>query len=181
MNEDGVIDPNEFFSPLPGENGISQPMAIAAPNLVVDKTGTAVLGGSTINLGEWGEFTIDVVNNGTIDAWNVTLLDRLPDGPNGGMCDLTPEILSVQLAGVPLSQGVHYSLTYTGPPTCELSLTLLDAAGPIAPGEHLIIEYRTKLDAEQSERRDAHEHRRRDAVVQRRQQQPRRALRSSTR
>ncbi len=74
--------------------------------------------------------------------------DRLPDGPTGGMCDLTPETLSVTLAGTPLVQGTGYSLTYTGPPTCQLTLTLLDAAGPIGPNEHLILTYRTKLDAD---------------------------------
>ena len=88
-----------FYQPLPGEWGISPPMTIASPNLVVDKTGTTVLGGTLINLGEWAQFTVDVLNNGLTDAWTVHLEDRLPDGPTGGMCDLTPEILSVTLGG----------------------------------------------------------------------------------
>jgi uncharacterized repeat protein (TIGR01451 family) len=137
-----------FYEPLPGEWGISPPMTIAAPNLVVDKSGTTVLGGTFINLGEWAQFTVDVLNSGLTDAWTVHLEDRLPDGPTGGMCDLTPETLSVTLAGTPLVQGTGYSLTYTGPPTCQLTLTLLDAAGPIGPNEHLILTYRTKLDAD---------------------------------
>jgi uncharacterized repeat protein (TIGR01451 family)/fimbrial isopeptide formation D2 family protein len=144
----GRLIDGTFYSPLPGENGVSGETTIAGPNLVVDKTGTTALGGTTINLGEWGEFTIDVANTGQFDAWNVTLLDRLPDGANGGMCDMTPQITGIQLGGAQLTQGVHYTLTYTGPPTCELSLTLLDAAGPIAPGQHLIVEYRTKLDVD---------------------------------
>ncbi|MDR7134989.1 putative repeat protein (TIGR01451 family)/fimbrial isopeptide formation D2 family protein [Lysobacter niastensis] len=144
----GRLIDGTFYNPLPGENGVSAPTVIAGPNLVVNKTGTAVLGGSTLNLGEWGEFTVDAVNTGQFDAWNVTLLDRLPDGPTGGMCDMTPEITGVQLGGTLLTQGVHYTLSYTGAPTCELSLTLLDAAGSIAPGEHLVLEYRTKLDAD---------------------------------
>lgn len=143
VNDDGVIGPDEFFSPLPGENGISPPMMIVAPNLVVTKTGPA-----TMNLGPWGQFAIDVQNTGLGDSWDVTILDRLPDGPTGGMCDLTPEMLSVTLAGNPLVQGTGYSLNYTGPPSCELTLTLLDAAGPIGPNEHLIVTYRTKLDAD---------------------------------
>ena len=48
-------------------------MTIAAPELVVTKTGPA-----TMNLGEWGDFVIDVANIGLSDAWNVTLLDRCP-------------------------------------------------------------------------------------------------------
>jgi large repetitive protein len=135
-----------FYQPLPGEWGISQPMTIASPNIVVEKTGTTVLGGTLINLGEWAQFTVDILNNGLTDAWTVHLEDRLPDGPTGGMCDLTPEILSVTLAGTPLAQGTGYSLTYTGPPTCRLTLTLLDAAGPLQPNQHLILTYRTKLD-----------------------------------
>ena len=46
-----------FYEPLPGENGITPPMTIAAPELVVTKTGPA-----TMNIGEWGDFVIDVAN-----------------------------------------------------------------------------------------------------------------------
>ncbi len=143
----GRLIDGEFFEPLPGEWGISPPLTIAAPELVVTKTGPATLG-LTLNLGQWGQFSIDVENTGLTDAWNVTILDQFPDGPTGGMCDLTPEILGVTLAGNPLSEGVDYSLGYSGPPTCELSLTLLDTSAPIGPGEHLVIDYRTKLDAD---------------------------------
>jgi len=144
----GRLIDGTFYNPLPGENGISPPTVIAGPNLVVNKSGTSVLGGSPLNLGEWGDFTVDAVNTGQFDAWNVTLLDRLPDGPNGGMCDMTPQITGVTLGGTALTEGVHYTRTYTGAPTCELSLTLLDAAGPVAPGAHLVLQYRTKLDAD---------------------------------
>ena len=51
-------------------------MTIGAPSLVVDKTGPV-----TMNMGETGQFTIDVVNTGIFDAWNVTLVDRLPNDP----------------------------------------------------------------------------------------------------
>jgi large repetitive protein len=144
--EFGRLIDGVFHQPLPGEWGVTPPMTIASPNIVVDKSGTTVLGGTLINLGEWAQFTVDVLNNGLTNAWTVHLEDRLPDGPNGGMCDLTPEILSVTLAGAPLAQGTGYSLTYTGPPSCQLTLNLLDAAGPIHPNEHLIVTYRTKLD-----------------------------------
>ena len=140
----GRLIDNEFFEPLPGEWGISPPLTIAAPELIVDKSGPA-----TMNLGENGQFTIDVVNSGLSDAWNVTLLDRLPSGPTGGMCDTTPAITSVTLAGTPLTQGTHYTLAYTpGPPNCQLTLTLLDAAGPIGPNEHLVVGYQAELEAD---------------------------------
>jgi uncharacterized repeat protein (TIGR01451 family) len=139
----GRLIDDQFFEPLPGEWGISPPLTIAAPNLVVDKTGPA-----TMNLGETGQFTIDVLNAGLSDAWDITLLDRIPNGPTAGMCDTPPVISSVTLGGSPLTEGTHYSLNYaTGPPSCELTLTLLDAAGPIQPNEHLIVSYQLELDA----------------------------------
>src|SRR2546426_7072380 len=77
-----------FYEPLPGQSGVTPPMTIAAPMLVVTKSGPA-----TMNLGQWGNFSIDVQNTGLSDAWNVSLRDLLPHGATGGMCDQTPEIL----------------------------------------------------------------------------------------
>jgi uncharacterized repeat protein (TIGR01451 family) len=82
----GRLIEGTFYEPLPGEWGISEPMVIAAPALVVTKTGPTTLG-RTLNLGQWGQFGIDVQNTGLTPAWDVRLLDRLPDGPTGGMCD----------------------------------------------------------------------------------------------
>ncbi|QKT04624.1 DUF11 domain-containing protein [Ectothiorhodospiraceae bacterium 2226] len=145
----GRLIEGDFYDPLPGEWGVTDPMTIVAPNLVVSKDGPDVLGG--LNLGEWGEFAVDVWNDGTGDAWNVTLIDRLPSGSSnefhGGMCDMVPEVTGVTLAGAPLSLGTDYTRTYNTA-TCELSLTLLDAGGPIGPNEHLLVSYRTKLDAD---------------------------------
>jgi uncharacterized repeat protein (TIGR01451 family) len=146
-----------FYEPLPGEWGISPPLTIAGPDLVVTKTGPATLG-RTLNLGEWGDFGIDVQNAGLSDAWDVTILDRLPDGPTGGMCDAAPEVLSARVFAAdgvtpvpgkgPLVAGTDFSLNYAGAPSCELSLTMLTAAATIGPGERLIIDYRTRLDAD---------------------------------
>ena len=130
-----------FYQPLPGESGISPPLTISAPNLVVTKTGPA-----TLNLGQWGTFNVDVANNGNFAAWDADVLDRLPEGPTGGMCDQIPQILSVTLAGNPLTAGTQYIESFGGPPSCQLQLNLLDAAGPIAPGQHLDVSYRTQLD-----------------------------------
>src|SRR5262249_44214638 len=145
--EFGRLIDGVFYQPLPGEWGVSPPMTIDAPQLVVTKTGPATLG-RTLNLGEWGQFGIDVANNGNFGAWDVAVRDRLPDGPTGGTCDQVPEILSVTLGGHPLPQGTQYTQSFVGPPTCLLSLDLLDAAGPIGPGQHLIVDYRTRLDAD---------------------------------
>jgi len=135
-----------YHEPLPGEWGRTEPMTIVKPGLVVTKEGSP----SVINLGQWAEFTIDVWNSGPSagDAWNVKIVDLLPRDPSnpprqGGMCDLTPEVQGVTLAGTPLTLGTDYSLSYVG---CELSLTLLER--PIKPNEHLVIAYRTKVDAD---------------------------------
>ncbi len=146
-----------FYEPLPGENGISPPLTIAAPQLVVTKTGPTTLG-LTLNLGQWGTFGIDVQNTGLTDAFDVTLLDRLPDGATGGMCDTTPEILSARVFAAdgvtpvpgkgPLVPGTDFSQSYSAAPSCELTLTMLTPAGVIGPSERLVISYRTRLDAD---------------------------------
>ena len=88
-------------------------MTIVGPDLVVTKTGPA----SVINLGQWADFTVDVWNRGTFagDAWNVNIVDLLPSNSsnrfNGGMCDLTPEVTGVTLAG--RSRITSYNVCYT--------------------------------------------------------------------
>jgi len=122
------------------------------PGLTVTKTGPA-----TMRLAEWGNFVIGVQNASESDAYNVTLVDQLPDGPTGGMCDTTPEILSAQVFAAdgvtpvagkgPLVQGVDYSLAYDGA-ACELTFNTITAAAVIAVDERLMIAYRTQLDAD---------------------------------
>jgi len=141
-----------FYQPLPGEAGVTPPLTIAAPLLTVTKSGPA-----TMNLGQWGNFALDVQNTGLIDAWNANLRDLLPRGATGGMCDRTPEILSAQVFAadgvnpVPgkgsLTSGTDYSLSYSAAPNCQLDITILTAAGRIGPNERLIIRYRTQLDS----------------------------------
>ena len=139
----GRLIDNVYYQPLPGDNGETQPMTIVGPDLVLTKTGPSTI----VNLGEWAEFTIDVWNSGSSDAWHVKILDQLPSESSsnfsGGMCDMTPEVTGVTLAGSQLTQGSDYDLSYTG---CELNLTLLEAAGPVGLDEHLVITYRTKVD-----------------------------------
>src|SRR5213594_1300647 len=139
-------------TPAPNDPTQDTVGSLAAPVLVVTKSGPA-----TMNLGQWGNFGIDVRNTGLSDAWNVTLRDLLPHGATGGMCDLRPEILSAQVFAAdgvtpvagkgPLNAGSGYSLSYSAAPSCQLDITMLTAAGRIGPNERLIIGYRTQLDA----------------------------------
>jgi uncharacterized repeat protein (TIGR01451 family)/fimbrial isopeptide formation D2 family protein len=149
----GRLIDGTFYEPLPGEWGVTPPMTIAVPELALTKTGPA-----TLNLLQPGDFTLDVLNVGNVTAWNATLLDRLPDGPDGSMCDAAPTVVSAQVFasdGVtpvpgkgPLTEGSDFSISYDSAPRCELSLTMLTAASAIGPGERLIVSYRTQLDAD---------------------------------
>src|SRR4029077_13245556 len=120
-----------FHYPLPGQNGISSPpLTIAAPQPVMTKSGPA-----TMNLGQLGQFALNLQNTGNIDAWNVTIVDRLPTGATGGMCTAAPQILSArvfQADGVtpvpgkgPLTAGTDYTVSFTGAPACTLTLNML--------------------------------------------------------
>src|SRR6266576_754074 len=124
----------------------------SAPSLVLTKTGPA-----TMSPGQLGQFGLNVQNTGVIDAWNPTILDRLPKAsPTGGMCSFTPQTLSAQVFqanGVtpvpgkgPLVPGADFSINYSGAPNCELTLTMLTAAATISQNQRLIINYRTQLD-----------------------------------
>jgi uncharacterized repeat protein (TIGR01451 family)/fimbrial isopeptide formation D2 family protein len=125
----------------------------STPNLTLTKTGPA-----TMSVGQLGQFGLNVQNTGVSDAWNATILDRLPKpSPTGGMCSFTPQILSAQVFqtnGVtpvpgkgPLVPGTDFSISYNGAPTCELTLTMLTAAATISQNQRLIIYYQTQLDA----------------------------------
>src|ERR1043166_9061835 len=82
-----------FHYPLPGQQGVSSPpLTIAAPGLVLTKGGPA-----TMNPGQLGQFTLNVQNTGNSDAWNATIVDKLPAGTTGGMCNMTPQVLSARV------------------------------------------------------------------------------------
>ena len=127
--------------------------ALVPPELVVTKSGPA-----TMTLAQPGDFTLDVLNTGPNDAWNTALLDVLPDGATGGMCDLPPQVSSARVFALdgfttvpgkgPLAEGVDFALSYAGAPTCELSLTMLSAASVVGPDERLIITYQAQLDVD---------------------------------
>jgi uncharacterized repeat protein (TIGR01451 family) len=129
------------FTPPPG-----------TPVLMVDKSGPAQL-----KPAQWGNFAVDMHNTGNIDAHNVTLVDRLPDGPTGGMCTTPPQVLSARVFAAdgvttvpgkgPLVQGVDYSVVYNGA-ACELTFNTLSAASVIGVDERLLISYRAQVDAD---------------------------------
>ena len=120
------------------------------PGLSATKTGPAML-----RLAEWGNFNLGIQNESEADAYNATIVDVLPDGPAGGMCDTTPEILSAQVFegdGVtpipgkpPLVEGTDYTFTWDGG-LCEFTFVTLSTESVIGVGERLMIDYRTQID-----------------------------------
>jgi uncharacterized repeat protein (TIGR01451 family)/fimbrial isopeptide formation D2 family protein len=144
-----------FYEPLPGEWGVTQPLTIAEPILVVTKSSSE----TALNLGIPANFTIDVQNVGGSAAWGATILDQFPDGADGGMCDYNPISgagVSAQIFAAdgttpvsgPLNQGGDFSVSYSGAPGCQLSLTLESAAAVIGPSQHLIISYQSQIDGD---------------------------------
>src|SRR2546422_180478 len=142
-----------FHYPLAGQQGVSSPpLTIAAPGLVMTKGGPA-----TMTPGQLGQFTLNVQNTGNSDAWNATIVDKLPTGTTGGMCNTAPQVLSAQVfqadgitpvAGKgPLTAGTDYTLSYAGAPACTLTLNMLSAGAVIGPTQRLIVTYQTQLDA----------------------------------
>ena len=138
-------------SQWPGPPGTTGPMTIVGPDDVnVTKSGPA-----SMTIDTPGAFALDAQNAGTGPAWNLRLVDQLPDGATGGTCDVAPTVLSAQVfqsdgttpvSGV-LAAGSDYAVTFRPAPECELDVAILSAAGVVGPTERLIVTYETRLDA----------------------------------
>ncbi|HDP90208.1 MAG TPA: DUF11 domain-containing protein, partial [Thioalkalivibrio sp.] len=143
--EFGRLIDGTFYDPLPGEWGVTEPLTIAAPELVVTKSGPATLG-STLNLGDSGDYSIDVTNVGLSSAHNVVIADQLPSADLASMCDTDPTAsVGVSLGGALLTVDTDYTVTWQGDPACRLEVNLINGLS-IAPGESLVIDYTTQLD-----------------------------------
>src|SRR5207249_10962687 len=136
--------PTRRSSDLSASVSITVGGVVGAPNLVFTKSGPA-----TMSLGQWGQFGLNVQNTGTSNAWNATLLDQLPSGAMGGMCNTTPQVLSAQIfqadgvtpvAGKgPLVPGTDFSISYVRASAFRLTLTMLTPAATSSPTHRLIL------------------------------------------
>ena len=133
----------------PGGSDASPNITIVGPDmLVMDKSGPAAM-----SVGIPAGFVLDIENTWSGPAWNLTIVDRLPDDPvNGGTCGAGPSNITAQFfdnGGTPTSgvlvAGTDYTVSFDVP-SCEWTLQLLSAAGALQPSEHLIINYDTELD-----------------------------------
>ncbi|MEJ2392811.1 MAG: SdrD B-like domain-containing protein [Gammaproteobacteria bacterium] len=142
---------NDPATRAPGGPDTTPDMTIVGPDvLTLEKTGPA-----TMQVGTPGSFTLNVHNPSSGIAWNPILTDRLPDGATGGTCGAGPSNVTAQFfeadgvtpaSGV-LEEGTDYQVSFNGAPTCEWSISLLSAAGGLAPDQRLIVRYEVELDS----------------------------------
>lgn len=147
----GRLIDDVFYQPLPGEWGVSDPMTIVDPNLVVRKTSEE----STVRPGVLATFSIDVQNIGVSTAWNASIVDNIP----AGMCDHDPTTapgISAQVFAAdgvtpvssPLVEGTDFSVAFSGAPTCQLRLSMDSAAAVMEPSQRLILRYQSQINAD---------------------------------
>ena len=142
---------NDPATRAPGGPDTTPDMTIVGPDvLTLEKTGPA-----TMQVGTPGSFTLNVHNPSSGIAWNPILTDRLPDGATGGTCGAGPSNVTAQFfeadgvtpaSGV-LEDGTDYQVSFNGAPTCEWNISLLSAAGGLAPDQRLIVRYEVELDS----------------------------------
>lgn len=126
-------------------------MTIVEPTaLTLTKSGPA-----NLEYGTPGTFTLDVQNIGTGPAWDLTVIDRLPNPPQGGMCDTPPSNFTAQIFqadGTTLIRtlvegaAADYVTSFAGDPTCELTIITQTADAMVGSTERLIITYDASLD-----------------------------------
>lgn len=143
---------NDLANPMPGGAGIATAMTVVAPDSVtLQKSGPA-----TMRAGVPGTFTLNVQNTGTGTAWDLSLVDVLPDATPGGICAAAPVVTAARVyladgttaVGPALVAGTDYTASFAPAPACTLTLSLHTAAAAIAPTQRLIVSYQASLDAD---------------------------------
>ena len=133
-----------------GAAGTSANMTLVGPDTaVMDKRGPA-----TLTLGAPGTYTLNVQNTGTGPAWNLTLVDTLPNLPAAGTCDTPPTDFTAQVfeadgvtaVSAPLALGTDFTAVTRGDPDCDVTLQMLTPAAAVGATERLIATYSVVLD-----------------------------------
>ncbi len=138
---------NNPGSQADGDSDTSPDITIIGPDaLTLEKTGPA-----SMQVGTPAGFTLNVHNPSTGTAWNPIITDRLPHGATGGMCaagpsDVTAQIILADGTPAPLVEGTDYSVSFSGQPDCEWTISLLSVAGGLATDQRLIVDYDLELD-----------------------------------
>jgi len=138
-----------------GAAGTSAAMTIVGPdNVTLEKSGPPAM-----TLGAPATFTLNAQNSGNGDAWNLSLLDRLPNAPTAGTCDAPATGFTAQVFAADgttpvsalLAAGTDFSVSSRGVPDCDFTVAMLTPATTVGPSERLIVTYQTVLDADSQE------------------------------
>lgn len=122
-----------------GGEGVSPEMTIVEPDtLVLNKTGP-----DNLYPGQQGSFVLTLENTSAATAWDITLIDLLPDLAQGGLCEQTPQVVAVEVAGTVLADGTDYQVSYTD---CQLTVNALTPDAALAPGQVMTLTYHAWLD-----------------------------------
>ncbi len=140
---------NDPATRSPGGADTTGNMSITGPEaLTLEKSGPL-----TMKAGNPATFTLNIHNPSAATAWNPTITDRLPHGPQGGMCaapsNVTAQIFQadgVTAVSAPLAPGTGFAVNFAGDPTCEWSIDLLSPAGGLAPDQRLLVRYDAELE-----------------------------------
>ena len=141
---------NNPASQLNGAASTTADMTIVGPdNLTLEKTGPAEM-----RIGTPQTFSLNIHNSGTATAWDLSIVDVLPNPAIGGMCDVAPFNITAQIfladgvtaVSAPLVQGSDFVVNYLPQPDCTLTLTMLTAAAAVGADNRLIVTYDAQLD-----------------------------------
>src|SRR4029077_16886494 len=123
---------NNAASQRPGLPGTTQPMTIVGPDtLTLEKSGPPQM-----TIGKSETFTLNVHNLGSGRAWELTIVDKLPQSSTGspsGMCETAPSGFTAHIyqadgtttVGPALVEGTDFSATFTPAPDCLLHIKTL--------------------------------------------------------
>ena len=129
-------------------------LTIVAPtSMIMQKTGPA-----SMEFGLPDTFTLDVQNTGTGPAYDITITDNLPNPAAGGMCDTAPTNVTARVyqsdgttpVSIPLIENTHFVTSFTGSPTCTLSVTMTAPEAELLPLNRLIVTFDSQIDADNS-------------------------------
>ena len=106
-----------------------------------------------------GRFTVDIENTGNGPAYDLTIVDHLPDPLVGGMCDTPPDnfVVEIRDAGNVIQQTLtpaEYTTSFTPSTTlgtettCTLTVTTQSPNAVMYNGWHLVVYYDAYLDAD---------------------------------
>ncbi|WP_250458905.1 hypothetical protein [Microbulbifer litoralis] len=126
----------------------SAPITIVEPyELALTKTGD-----TEVQTGLPGNFSLNVENRGDGPAWDITIVDLLPNNDPGGMCETAPDNFTAQIIDAGgnasnLSEGTDFSVAFNGD-DCRFTVTTTGSSAALPAGATLQVQYQAWLDTD---------------------------------